>query len=163
MILTFCLIFFIIPPQPCVSARLFACFTLISEETSKITTPGGRPSRRQQQSTPLHDLLKALVHVEHTSLGHIPQKRKVHFSGFDCSSTRPPVDSILGSQHHWESSIGALETAVDTLHSLVANPTEDVITSLQSLVTFLQDIENETGAYYRQECSRVRIINAVIQ
>lgn len=92
-------------------------------------------------------------------MGHIPQKRVVHFSGFDCSSTRPPVDSILGSQHHWEASIGALETAVDELHSLLSgdeNSSEELaVASLLSLVSFLYDMETDAGALMREECARV--------
>lgn len=145
---------------PCVSARLFACFTIVSEDTSEDDTerPVRRRGRISAKQQPLWPLLKALVLVEETSLGRIPQSqgRKVHFSGFDCSSTAPPVESILGSQHHWEASIHAMEKAVTELHALTssANENHDLLASLQQLVTFLSDLESESGALMRVECSR---------
>ena len=121
-----------------------------------------RHERSVKHVKPLLPLLAALVHAEQTSLGrNLAAKSKVQFSGFDCSSTRPPVDSIRGSEFHSEASIRALMTAVDQVHALLGgdengSPTEEVAICLESLVDFLKEMENDAGAQMREECSKVR-------
>lgn len=82
----------------------------------------------------------------------------MQFSGFDCSSTVPPVDSVYGSIQHREAEIEALSQALDQVHTLcddVENKTE-TITCLQAMIKFLKDMETSEGKDLRVECAKVR-------
>ena len=107
---------------------------------------------------PLLPLLSALVHTEMTSLGSEVVNGTVHFSGFDCSSTLPPIDSLWGSIQHREAEIGALSEALDQVHTLLCSVEnkEEIVACLQSMINFLRDMEKREGADLRGECSRVR-------
>jgi hypothetical protein len=72
-------------------------------------------------------LVKALVRVEMTSLEDQDEchssaaskpNRRVHFSGFDCSSTKPPVDAKVGSHNHQQDCISALIFATQQMKAL---------------------------------------------
>jgi hypothetical protein len=82
----------------------------------------------------------------------------VYFSGFDCSSTPPPVDSLWGSQVYLEASIEALRHAVDEVHMLLSSVENnaEVVTCLKSLIAFLLKMETTEGKQMREECSKVR-------
>lgn len=138
--------------QPCVSSRLFACFTLYLEKTEsliqKVTPLKKRPTRSvSQQSTekqiqPILELLRSLVNVEVVSLGefddrvvhggsensgsgstvnntNICSRKQVHFSGFDCSSTHPPMDRIHKSASQRHDNIQALVAAKEQVENIV--------------------------------------------
>jgi hypothetical protein len=83
-----------ISQYPVVSARIFAAFVLIVEN-----------DQQQQLFEPIRPLLEALVHVEAialveddnnntaTAAAHDKARiKRTHFSGFDGSAVRPPVD-----------------------------------------------------------------------
>ena len=103
--------------------------------------------------------MSALVLAEKTSLGSpSTTSGTVQFSGFDCSSTQPPVDSVYGSIQHREAEIEALSQALDQIRLLrddVENKTE-TITCLQAMIKFLRDMETSEGKDLRVECAKVR-------
>jgi hypothetical protein len=143
---------------PCKSARIFACFTLVAEQQSQKTSSAGcesRHSRSAKHVKPLLSLLSALVTVEQTSLGGEVTQATVYFSGFDCSSTPPPVDSLWGSQVYLEASIEALGHAVNEFHKLRSSDENkaEVISCLESINSFLKEMESDEGAKMREECS----------
>ena len=137
-------------PLPCTSARLFASFCLISHnppETSLDDTPR-RSQRRQKQMAlqPILPFLQSLVLVEVVSLeveagDGMPRPRpcRIAFSGFDCSSTRPPVDRIDGSGEHQSNSIRTLSLAKEALDVLISDKKSHVsiIRCLERLIHFL--------------------------
>jgi hypothetical protein len=145
--------------QPCKSARLFACFTLVAEQSDQdnLEKRELRRGRATKHVKPLLPLLAALVHVEKTSLGSEVLNGIVTFSGFDCSSTPPPIDSLWGSIQHREAEIGALSQALDQVHTLLCSVEnkEEVIACLQAMIKFLRDMEKREGADLRVECSKV--------
>jgi hypothetical protein len=100
----------------------------------------------------------SLVFAEKTSLGSaVASSRTVQFSGFDCSSTAPPVDSLFGSHQHREAEIDALSQALDQVYALrssVENKKE-IIACLQAMIEFLRVMEKSEGAGLREECSKV--------
>jgi hypothetical protein len=102
--------------------------------SASASTP--RRSTRQSQSEdarqhihlqPILPLLQALVHVEVVALGHSQDNntnnssssKRTHFSGFDCSSTQPPVDRVDGSNTHQQDSIEALVAAKEQVQALM--------------------------------------------
>jgi len=154
--------------KPCMSARIFAYFTIYSEQKkSRSVDPNSTPlstSTPKQKETPsrvtrrcnslnipILSLLQALVQVESSALGAIPVQRKiVQFSAFDGSSTRPPRDSIMGSHISRQLSINAMVDALQEIHGLLSLPHDDierhnaVLSSLQALRQFLIMLETNT-------------------
>jgi hypothetical protein len=69
----------------------------------------------------------------------------IQFSGFDCSSTQPPVDRVDGSAGQHQDSIDALRHVVDTVQSLLVSSTSSSSSStqnqsaLESLIDFLDN------------------------
>lgn len=108
---------------------------------------------------PILSFLSALVLAEKTSLGSSVASGTVQFSGFDYSSTAPPVDSLFGSNQHREAEIVALSEALEQVHALqssVENKAE-VVACLYSMIQFLRVMEDKKeGADLRLECARVR-------
>lgn len=112
-------------------------------------------------------LLKALVHAEMTSLEEnnreLQEKegRRVHFSGFDCSSIKPPVESQPGSDIHQSDSIDALIIASHHIGSIIGNKREtgtehsgvkpSASSALEGMVQFLQDLDGELA----RACAKV--------
>ena len=75
----------------------------------------------------------------------LPRKtRKIHFSGFDCSSAQPPVDRVNGSawhQQHCIRALSAVEEAVDVLVSVGRYGNDGgkaTVASLEGLQHFLK-------------------------
>lgn len=113
-------------------------------------------------------MLKSLVHVEMTSLEENNKElrenkgRRVHFSGFDCSSIKPPVESQAGSEQNQSDSIDALTVASHHVNALIgislANDAENksistsVENALRSIVLFLGGMDTES----MKECAKVR-------
>ena len=90
--------------------------------------------------------LQALVQVEMTSLEvdgaeTVPRERprRIAFSGFDCSSTKPPVDRVDGSGQHQSNSIVALSRAKDILEDLIMDKISHsrVVHCLERAIDFL--------------------------
>jgi hypothetical protein len=143
------------------SARLFACFTLV-EEAAEVQSEE-RATRRgagAKHVLPVLNLLKAMVQAESTALGRQVEKRKVQFAGFDGSSTKPPKDNVIGSHLPREESIQALEKALKEVNALLADegPKDDATTCLKSIIGFLAkfgggNCENESGFKLRTECA----------
>lgn len=94
--------------------------------------------------------------------------RKTQFSGFDCSSTQPPIDRVDGSAGQHQDSIDALRHVVDTIQSLVSNNPSlqwQNQTALESLIDFLgnymtttdnnnnKENQNAEGLKMQQLCS----------
>jgi predicted nucleic acid-binding Zn-ribbon protein len=111
---------------PVVSARIFAAFALlVADEEHHLLEP-------------IRQLLQALVHVEAIALTEqdndstvaAARSKRTHFSGFDGSAVRPPVDremhSTIGSSSNSSSSCRYHQT--DNLQSLM-----DVKVELQKL------------------------------
>jgi hypothetical protein len=155
---------------PCHSARIFACFTLrlVDENLSQQTQTGseGRESRHRRSAKhvePLLPLLSALVTVEQMSLVTNTGSANVSFSGFDCSSTEPPVGSLWGSQSRVEAIIEALGHAVGEFHRLRSSVEKraEVISCLDSIILFLKEMESSEGTLMRDECSKVRTVRTV--
>jgi hypothetical protein len=117
-----------------------------------------RRSRSIKNIKTIYPLLSALVIAEKTSLGSPVTSGTVQFSGFDCSSTFPPVDSVYGSIQHREAEIEALNEALDQVQTLRNNieNKEEAITCLQAMIQFLRDMEKSQGTELRVECSKVR-------
>jgi len=158
--------------KPCMSARIFACFTIYSEQhrshgidpigTSiskfapmKNDTPTRRAKRNNSSNIPILSFLQALVQVESSALGATPVQRKtVQFSAFDGSSTRPPRDSIMGSHVSRQMNINAMVYALKEIHSLLLLPHNHnmerhnaVLYSLQALRQFLMMLETNKKTY----------------
>jgi hypothetical protein len=144
---------------PCKAARLFACFTLVADQSNDQADDEIRESRGSgsiKHIKPIYPLLSALVLAEKTSLGSLSTSGTVQFSGFDCSSTQPPVDSVYGSIQHREAEIEALSEALDQVHALrddVENKNES-ITCLRAMIKFLRDMETSEGKDLRVECAK---------
>jgi len=148
---------------PCMSSRLFASFTLVAEALEP--EADDRSTRRGTAVKcvlPLLDLLKAMVHVESTSLGRQVENRKVQFAAFDGSSTKPPKDNVIGSHIPREESIQALEKALNEVDAIIKSKGSkvEVKSCLKSLIDFLakfEDIagceENQVGDKLRSECA----------
>jgi hypothetical protein len=138
---------------------LFACFTLVAEQSDQDEEQReSRRSRSSKHCKSILPLLSSLVFAEKTSLGSaVASSRTVQFSGFDCSSTAPPVDSLFGSHQHREAEIDALSQALDQVYALrssVENKKE-IIACLQAMIEFLRVMEKSEGAGLREECSKV--------
>lgn len=116
---------------------------------------------------PLMPLLKSLVHVEMTTLEEDQATserpgRRVHFSGFDCSALKPPVESLAGSDGHQKDSIDAMIIASHHITSLAStcqgNDAENenissVGCALRSILHFLYGLD--TGL--KAECAKVSL------
>ena len=148
------------------SARLFACFSIVAEEEEeegeqpllpkKKKKNGGIVTRRGTSSRlPIVSLLRSLVHAECVALGQSVERGRVQFSGFDGSSTQPPRDSVLGSDQARASSIDATVAALNEAHKLVqqqqqhGNDGEDddddeTRQCVQCLCQFLDRIQSST-------------------
>jgi hypothetical protein len=88
--------------------------------------------------------------------------RKVHFSGFDCSSTKPPVDAKVGSHSHQEDCISALILAAHQLKALTDaafNNSENqdspqrIVCALKAITSFLKQLAQ--NAENLGECAKV--------
>jgi hypothetical protein len=148
--------------QPCASARIFSSFALsMGSQKTKVTDNGSVPASIQ----PLMAFLKSLVRVEMVSLEERDDKankrdgRRVHFSGFDCSSIKPPVDSQVGSDDHQKDCIAALISAVQQMKALTNPEPENrhnlplLAQSIKMLVRFLNHLSSDQRLL--EECSRV--------
>ena len=143
------------------------------EETGS-TKPMTRRRRRQQQETGLSQsyrellpLLKVLVGLEISTLLSLTddseveptqynpfasrrfatRTKSVHFSGFDGSAMKPPVDEILESDDHARLCISKLNEVVEEIHSLTgprsseAEPTtNNTLNLMASLIAFLKHL-----------------------
>ena len=146
-------------PQPCMSARLFACYTLVSEQSDE----SGHATRRDQSTKlPILQLLQSMVHVESSSLGQTVEHKTVQFSAYEGSATRPPRDSVLGSHVPRHVNINAMVHALDQVNNLLESGQEKgevliilILASLQGLSAFLTKLEsNEDGKALRQVCAK---------
>ena len=145
------------------SARLFAVFALQDSNFQSYLEHGTIP----EHVRPLMPLLKSLVHVEMTSLEENntewrdKEGRRVHFSGFDCSSIKPPVESLAGSEQHQSDSIDALTIASHHVKALLCtyinNDAENtdmspsIVSNLNSIITFFDDLDSDSV----NECAKV--------
>ena len=140
------------------SARLFACFTLVSEQSQSNEPPTGRTTRRGLSSqNPILSLLQSLVHVESSSLGQTVEKKTVQFSGYEGSATRPPRDSVLGSHVPRHVNINAMVSAleqVNTMLSVSEIERKEALTSLQALNAFLNKIGSAEEGRLREACAK---------
>ena len=116
-------------------------------------------------------LLGSIVRVEMTSLEDQDESpsslankraRKVHFSGFDCSSTKPPVDAKVGSHSHHEDCISALILAAHQLKALTDaarsnsenhDSLQRIVCALKSITSFLKQLAQSTDIL--RECAKV--------
>jgi len=122
---------------------------LVAENNATIEDTPQRSTRRQKSRgalEPLMPFLKALVQTEVSSLEvdaseatSRDRPRLIAFSGFDCSSTKPPVDRVDGSGEHQSHSIQALSTAKDALDALISNKKSHsfAIHCLEKLIEFM--------------------------
>lgn len=125
-----------------------------SEEVSPRQDDTPRRSTRLRQKTPIElepilPLIRALVQTEVVSLEHDvggekvtrERPRAVAFSGFDCSSTKPPVDRVDGSAEHQSTSIRALTCVKDELETMIRGNELKlaVIHCLERMVAFLTE------------------------
>eukprot|EP00546_Thalassionema_frauenfeldii_P018115 CAMPEP_0178902366 /NCGR_PEP_ID=MMETSP0786-20121207/4563_1 /TAXON_ID=186022 /ORGANISM="Thalassionema frauenfeldii, Strain CCMP 1798" /LENGTH=630 /DNA_ID=CAMNT_0020573621 /DNA_START=100 /DNA_END=1993 /DNA_ORIENTATION=- len=158
--------------KTCMSARIFACYTLYIEQqqgsnssTKMQETPSRITRRSHSTQLPILSFLQALVCVESTSLGDKPVQRKlVQFSAYDGSSTKPPRDSVMGSHISRQASVDAMVDALNDINKLLSLTQNDnrntVIESLQSLSNFLALLETKTKENdsehkkLRQECAK---------
>jgi hypothetical protein len=147
------------------SARLFACYTLIAEHQpqnpQQTPPPQGRMTRRGQSSKlPILKVLQAFVHIESSSLGQTVEKKTVQFSAYDGSSTKPPRDSVLGSHVPRHANIDAMVQAMEEVNRLVSHTSseegkKEIIASLQGLGSFLNKLEAlEEGTALRKVCAK---------
>ena len=141
------------------SARLFACYTLVSELPQSNEHPPGRTTRRGKSSQhPILSLLQSLVHVESSSLGHTVEKKTVQFSAYEGSATRPPRDSVLGSHVPRHVNINAMVSALEQVNAMLCqseNDRKETLDCLQALSTFLNQIEcAEEGKRLRDVCAK---------
>lgn len=129
---------------------MFACFSLVAETTIPVSEDTPRRSSRRQNSErvlqPILSFLKALVHVEVSSLEVDANEnvvrdrpRRIAFSGFDCSSTKPPVDRIDGSGEHQSNLINALSSAKGAMDALIMDKKNhsSVVQCLEKLIEFM--------------------------
>lgn len=112
-----------------------------------------RSSRLQQKNPiklePILPFLKALVQIELASLDDNDDKKEkanqtkriVGFSGFDCSSTNPPIDRVDGSGEHQSNTIRALTIAKDSLDAMCQDEKNrhHIIKCLELLALFLAE------------------------
>lgn len=152
----FMLLYFV---QPCVSARLFACYLLFSNKQKLLAkfVPGKKRSATKKNVSvddnfdclqPILAFLRAMVRVEAVSLGPVDDtgtrtatdisstqcaRKIVHFSSFDGSSTKPPVDREIGSALHQQRSIDSMVTAKEQIQAL----TQPAASCIQDLLSFL--------------------------
>jgi hypothetical protein len=132
-------------------------------------TPMTHRRRRLQSSStpaishmqPLLPLLQAMVELELVSLqeeekGELATSvsnkreeeeslRKVHFSGFDGASTKPPSDVILGSSDHQQDCIGKLQHVLHETKSLESSQEQQqqVQQPLVCLLSFLESLDTD--------------------
>ena len=146
-------------------------------EEIRTTKPMTRRRRRQQQETGLSQsyqevlpLLKALVGLEISTLlsstddGEVEESqyntfatrrlatrtKSVHFSGFDGSAMKPPVDEILESDDHARLCISKLHEVVEEVHALTvprsseAEPsTNNALSLVEGLIAFLKQLTSD--------------------
>ena len=151
--------------QPCASARLFACASIVLESSK--ADAGGRAKRPSDQLRYVLPTLAAFVNAELVSLsGETPSKadtkrKKLHFSSFDGSTTMPPVDRMSGSHSHLEKNIVLLETVfkeVDSLAKKASNAKDDAIVEeikecLDAIIFTMHHIESDAGTGMMNECA----------
>ena len=151
--------------QPCASARLFACASIVLESSK--ADAGGRAKRPSDQLRYVLPTLVAFVNAELVSLsGETPSKadtkrKKLHFSSFDGSTTMPPVDRMSGSHSHLEKNILSLETVfkeVDSLAKKASTGKDDAIVEeikecLDAIIFTMHHIESDAGANMMNECA----------
>lgn len=115
--------------QPCVAARLFACFTLHQCKQQQQQPQGlASPEEEPQKGRPVRQLnggmtsaqkssfdliipfINALVDLEMTLLRDDvkPTQRRVHFAAFDGSAMKPPSDVLEGSHRQQQEYIQQL-------------------------------------------------------
>ncbi|CAB9519694.1 expressed unknown protein [Seminavis robusta] len=150
--------------EACVSARIFACFDLSQSNVSVAIADIPARQAQSEMVAPLMQLLSCLVRLEMATLGEADGKsshsRNVHFSGFDCSSVKPPVDSLTGSHEHQDECIVLLVLVSMKIQSiadgrlvegekLYDHSTIDV--SICSLIRFLNQMLAD--ANLKKECA----------
>lgn len=153
------------------SARMFAAFTLMEEMNSDNTS--AKRSRRatsKSNKSPLIPLLQTYVNVECKSLGDCSSNnkgsalhKKVQFTGFDDSSTKPPRDSCLGSFQDRHKTILAMGKVLDQINTILQTSSKDQretvvnqLIALQQFLLKLQTPSNDVGASIRYQCGKVR-------
>lgn len=141
------------------SARLFACFTIVSERAQSNEQPLGRTTRSGHCSqNPILGVLQSLVYVESSSLGQTVEKKTVQFSAYEGSATRPPRDSVLGSHVPRHVNINAMVSALEKMNTILdesENDRKETFLSLQALSVFLKKIGRyEEGRRLREACAK---------
>ena len=120
-------------------------------------TPGRstRKSIKVDRTAPIKQLLTSLIHVEIVSLkGTQLENRKVQFSGFDCSSTKPTITSVVDSHVHHEESIQALAQAMTCMEELTEQKDLRVQECIESLIHFLRAKISSVCSPVAKECAR---------
>jgi hypothetical protein len=135
-----------------------------SSATYPHMTPMTRRRRRLQSSStpaishiqPLLPLLQAMVELELVSLQEEATEqascakeeeeslRKVHFSGFDGASIKPPSDVILGSCDHQQDCIGKLQHVLNEARSLESQQQQQAQHPLVGLLSFLESLDGDS-------------------
>ena len=153
--------------QACVSARIFACYAIVHSHGNRNI---GNDSVESMRVKPLLPLLTSLVNVEMTALDErdvvtsriLKEKKRVHFSGFDCSATKPPVEAKVGSHEHQKDCISEMIAVSEQIRSLiikyrVADMESDesslVVRAVKSLLIFLDKMARDT--HLKRECALV--------
>ena len=151
--------------QPCASARLFACASIVLESSK--ADAAGRAKRPADQLRHVLPTLAAFVNAELISLsGETPSKadtkrKKLHFSTFDGSATMPPVDRLSGSHSHLEKNILSLEAVFKEIDSLAKKSSgakndaveEEIKECLDAIIFTMHHIESEAGSSMMNECA----------
>jgi len=115
-----------------------------------------------EQMQPLLSLLRGYVDAELASLEDLNitnevRRKKTHFCSFDLSSTITPVDTFVESNDIIERCIGALHRVVQRVDGFSSSmDLDNVVESIDSFITILLEIENETDQESFAECSKVR-------
>jgi hypothetical protein len=120
--------------QPCVSSRIFACFTCFA------------PDVNLEHILPY---LRSLVKVEAVCLegSDCSTSATVSFSGYDLSSVMPPIDRDLDSSGHQQDVVEALVHANEQMKML----RKDAALSIGAFVEFLTDRFDEA---LQLECAK---------
>jgi len=161
-----------IKSEACLSARIFACYAL--SQCNGSLSSSLSDSVVSMRVKPLLPLMSALVNVELTSLEErdviasriVKENRRVHFSGFDCSSTKPPVEAKVGSHEHQQDCISEMIVASDQIKILVSKCASDIenseessltVRAVKSLLSFMAGMSSDTKLL--RECSKVSTNN----
>ena len=152
--------------QPCASARLFACASIVLE-TSKASADG-RAKRPASQLKYVLPTLDAFVKAELISLSgddsaktETTRPKVLQFSSFDGSATMPPVDRRTGSHSHLEKNIRSLEAVFKEINALAKHAStakndaiaDEIKECLDAVIFTMRYIENDSKGDVRKELS----------